>query len=142
MKEGRSSGKGTKHYIRPGIFNPRTMDILDQRILHCIKENYPVHCKIFSSIPGLNLLKFSCDNQKYLQTLPNVSWKGKLPLPCGSDGKESAWNLGDFRSIPGLGSIPWRKACQSTPVFLPGESPWTEEPGGLQSMGSQRVRHD
>ena len=26
-----------------------------------------------------------------------------------------------------------------TPVFLPGESPWTEEPGGLQSMGSQRV---
>ena len=29
-----------------------------------------------------------------------------------------------------------------TPVFLPGESPWTEEPGGLQPMGSQRVRHD
>ena len=23
-----------------------------------------------------------------------------------------------------------------------GESPWTEEPGGLQSMGLQRVRHD
>ena len=22
------------------------------------------------------------------------------------------------------------------------EIPWTEEPGGLQSMGSQRVRHD
>jgi len=28
------------------------------------------------------------------------------------------------------------------PVFLPGESPWTEEPGRLQSMGSQRVGHD
>ena len=26
--------------------------------------------------------------------------------------------------------------------FLPGESPWTEEPGGLQSMGLQRVGHD
>ena len=26
-------------------------------------------------------------------------------------------------------------------VFLPGEIPWTEKPGGLQSMGSQRVRH-
>ena len=24
-----------------------------------------------------------------------------------------------------------------TPVFSPGESPWTEEPGGLQSLGSQ-----
>ena len=35
----------------------------------------------------------------------------------------------------------WR-AWQPTPVFLPGESSWTEEPGGLQSMGSQRVRHD
>ena len=27
------------------------------------------------------------------------------------------------------------------PVFLPGESPWTGEPGGLQSMVSQRVGH-
>ena len=26
-------------------------------------------------------------------------------------------------------------------LFLPGESPWTEEPGGLQSMRSQRVGH-
>ena len=26
-------------------------------------------------------------------------------------------------------------------IFLPGESPWTEELGGLQSMGSQRVGH-
>ena len=31
---------------------------------------------------------------------------------------------------------------QPNPVFLPGESPWTEEPGGLQPVGSQRVRHD
>ena len=34
---------------------------------------------------------------------------------------------------------PWRRAWQPTPGFLPGESPGTEEPGGLQSMGSQRV---
>ena len=34
------------------------------------------------------------------------------------------------------------RAWQSTPVFLPGEFPWTEEPGGLQSMESQRVGHD
>ena len=26
--------------------------------------------------------------------------------------------------------------------ILAWETPWTEEPGGLQSMGSQRVRHD
>jgi len=42
---------------------------------------------------------------------------------------------------PWVGKIPWRRAWQPTPVFLPGESLWTEEPGGLQSMGSQRVGH-
>ena len=36
-----------------------------------------------------------------------------------------------------VGKIPWRRAWQHPPVFLPGESPWTEEAGGLQ-----RVRHD
>ena len=40
-----------------------------------------------------------------------------------------------------VGKIPWRRAWQPTPVFLPGESPWTEEPNGLQSMGWQRVRY-
>ena len=34
---------------------------------------------------------------------------------------------------------PLKEVRQPTPVFMPGEFPWTEEPGGLQSMGSQRV---
>ena len=41
-------------------------------------------------------------------------------------------------------SLSWQDALEegmATPVFLPGESPWTEEPGGLQSMGLQRVGH-
>ena len=37
---------------------------------------------------------------------------------------------------------PWRRAWQPTPVFMPGKSPWTEEPGRLQFMGSQRVGHN
>ena len=37
---------------------------------------------------------------------------------------------------------PRRRAWQPIWVFLPGESPWTEEPGGLQSKGLQRVRYD
>ena len=32
---------------------------------------------------------------------------------------------------PWVGKIPWRRARQPTLVFLPGESPWTEEPGKL-----------
>ena len=39
------------------------------------------------------------------------------------------------------GRIPWRRAWQPTAVFFPGESPWTEEPGGLQPMGLHRVRY-
>ena len=36
----------------------------------------------------------------------------------------------------------WGRAWQPTPVFLPGESQWTKEPGRLQSMGLQKVRRD
>ena len=56
-------------------------------------------------------------------------------------GKESACNAGDVGSNPGLGRAPFRKAW---PLFLFNSSilawriPWTEEPGGLQSTGSQR----
>ena len=35
-----------------------------------------------------------------------------------------------------------RRTWQPTPVFLPGDSSRTEEPGRLQSVGSQRVGHD
>ena len=45
------------------------------------------------------------------------------------------------RFNPWVGKIPWRRKQQPTPVFLSGKSLWTEEPGRLQSMGSQRVRH-
>ena len=44
--------------------------------------------------------------------------------------------------LPPGWEITWRRARQPTPVLLPGESPLTEEPGGLQSMGSQRLGHD
>ena len=74
--------------------------------------------------------------------------KDRLPIPVflsfpgGSDSKESACNVGDLASIPGLGRFPWRRTWHLTPVFLTEVSPWTEEPGGLQSTGSQRVGHD
>ena len=41
---------------------------------------------------------------------------------------------------PWVGKIPCRRPWPPTPVFLPGE--WREEPGGLQSIGLQRVGHD
>ena len=43
---------------------------------------------------------------------------------------------------PWIGKIHWSRKWQPTPVFLPEESPRTEEPGALQSMESQKVRHN
>ena len=58
-----------------------------------------------------------------------------------SSGKESTCNVGDLGLIPGLGrSLEEGVATHSS--ILAWRIPWTEEPGGLQSMGSQRVKHD
>ena len=62
----------------------------------------------------------------------------KRSFPGGSVGKESACNVFDSW----IETIPWKRAWKPTPVFLPGESPWTEEPGGQQSIGLQRIRHE
>ena len=63
-----------------------------------------------------------------------------MGFPGGSDSKESACNKGDLDSIPGLGRSPG--GGHGNLLKLPGESPWTEDPGGLQSMGSQRAEHN
>ena len=53
-------------------------------------------------------------------------------------------NAGDVRDA---GSIPWsggslEKEAATHSSILAWRIPWTEEPGGLQSMGSQRVGHN
>ena len=66
----------------------------------------------------------------------------QLTVVVAQTGQESALQCREPRFDPWVGKIPWRRKWQPTPVFLPGESLWTEEPGGLQSLGSQRVGHD
>ena len=45
--------------------------------------------------------------------------------------------------VQSLGGVePLEKEMATHSSILAWEIPWTEEPGGLQSMGSQRVRHD
>ena len=46
------------------------------------------------------------------------------------------------RFNPWVGKIPWRRGQQPTPLFLPEEFHGPEEPGGLQSLGSHRIRHN
>ena len=88
-------------------------------------------------LESVSSIAFAC----FFSLLLKVSFSWRL------SGKESTcwWRrlrTDPWVSPPGVMKIPWRRKWQPTPVFLPGESPWTEEPGGLQSMGLQRVRHD
>ena len=58
----------------------------------------------------------------------------QTPFPCGSDGKESASNLGDPDSIPGWVRSPGEENGYLLNI-LAWRIPWAEEPGGLQFMG-------
>ena len=68
---------------------------------------------------------------------PLLYYSGELPRWPSI--KESACSAGDSGSIPGLGRSTEMATHSSS---LAWRIPPTEEPGGLQSMGSQRVGHD
>ena len=59
-----------------------------------------------------------------------------MGFPCGSAGKESACNAGDLGSILGW-EDPLEKGKATHSSILAWRNPWT-----VQSMRSQRVRHD
>ena len=61
-------------------------------------------------------------------------------FPGGSVSKESARNTGDLGSIPGWGRYPGEGDGNPLQYFCLENS--MDEYGGLQSMGSQRVRQD
>ena len=50
-------------------------------------------------------------------------------------------NAEDLGSVPGLGRSPEEEMATHSSI-LAWRMLWTEEPGGLQSMGLQRVGHD
>ena len=62
-------------------------------------------------------------------------------FPYGSDSKESAFNTGDLVQSQGQ-EDPLEKGMAIHSSILAWRIPWTEEPGRLYSMRSQRVGHD
>ena len=64
-------------------------------------------------------------------------------FPVAQDGKESACNVGDYGSIPGLGRSPEQENEQPTeqpPLVFSRKIPWTEGPGNL--LSTIAVGHD
>ena len=75
----------------------------------------------------------------------NKGCQSVLGFPGDASGKEPACQCRRrkrYRFDPWVGKIPRRRAWQPIPVFFAWRIPWTEEPGGLQFLGSHKVLHD
>ena len=118
------------------IFNFWTYLITQECKLHNCKDHR--HCALSSVIsikksPHLSTAYCMCNT---VLTLTTIQWIVTVSVlqkgfPGSSAGKESTCNAGDLGSIPGFGRSPGGGHGNPTLVFLPGESPWTEEPGRL-----------
>ena len=64
-----------------------------------------------------------------------------MNFPCGPDSKPSVYKVGDRGSIPSC-EDPLEKEMAIHSRTIAWKIPWTEEPGRLQSMGSQKIGHD
>ena len=93
---------------------------------------------LLTSLLAFSRLHFVLQDQTCLLFWLSLDFLG---FPSGSDGKESACNTGDPGSVTGWGD-PLDKEMVTHSSVLAWKILWTEEPGRLPFMGSQRVRHD
>ena len=127
----------------PGSLNsplpPTTFSTLLSPLISLFLE----HSKL---IPALLLLETSSFIlhlfPSHLEIQPHTNaFFSKSGFPGGSDGKESACNAGDSGLIPDW-EDPLEKGMVTHSSILAWRISWTEEPGRLQCMRSQSVRHD
>ena len=90
-------------------------------------------------MPGEAPLAFiwKATTQSLQQLEPKMPARGFFSDLGGSDGKESTCNAGDLGSIVGS-----EKGMATHSSIIAWRIPWTEEPGGLQFMGLQIVKHN
>ena len=76
------------------------------------------------------------ENHQYIMLMHIYGiWKDGNDDPICETAKETQMYRTDFWTL-------WEKAMAPHCNTLAWRIPWTEEPGRLQSMGLQRVRHD
>ena len=108
------------------ILNYQFLHDLLPASLFSITWNQFLHCYTLITLNYFHIPKLSFPGASVVQNLP------------ANSGDTGDWHRFD----PWVWNIPLRRKLQPPPVFLPGESLWTEKPDGLQSMGSQRVGYD
>ena len=72
---------------------------------------------------------------EFIHKTEGVGWSGETQ-------PSSAWKVTLQSSLNGMVDHVVEKAMAPQSSTIAWKIPWTEEPGGLQSMGSLRVRHD
>ena len=104
------------------------------------ETKHPAKGVFLSSLCSLLSLSF-------LKWLQKILWSG-FAMACQSQValvvKSHPAHSGDARDvnlIPGLGRDPWREGMATHSSILAWRILQTEKPGGLQSMGLQRVEH-
>ena len=73
-----------------------------------------------------------------LKKANTINYKG---FSGGSAGEEPACNARDLASTPGWEDALKKEMATNSSIIV-WRIPWAEKPGGLQFMGSQRVRYD
>ena len=76
-----------------------------------------------------------------LPKYPDENFMQSIGLPWWLRWKESASNAGDLGSVPGSGRSSGEGMANHSSI-LAWRIPWTEEPSGLQSIATQRIRHN
>ena len=108
-----------------------------------IERKFPYATRVITSLT--RILDTYCKNllpPKFFCKIWNKAlYHILLGFPGASDGKDSTCSAGRHRFDLWVKKIPWRREWQPTPVFLPGEFHEQRSPM-LQSIGSQRVRHN
>ena len=82
-----------------------------------------------------------CAHSQQIRCISQFTKYSLLLFPLMAQWGRHAGDTGDPGSIPGSGRSAGGGKWQPTLVLLPGEISWTQMPGGLQSIGLQRVGH-
>ena len=107
----------------------------------------PIHSHGLPWQLSLCRICLQCRRPRFDSWVRKIPWRReRLPTPVllgfpgGSECKESTRNVGDLDSIPELGRSPG--AGPGNPLQYSCLGNPAEEPGGIQSVGSHRVRHN
>ena len=95
--------------------------------------------KLWNTAPAAEGISQACSLENKVH---HHQWQGFLEGGSSKEPTCQCKRCKICRFNPWVGKNPWRRSQQPTPVFLPGEPHGPVEPGGLKSIGSQRVGYN